>query len=155
MLMTIHQSCKWFRNRIQILESELEFVGIWIFWNWSWNRNHMMLESESESESSFLGNTGIGIRIGISRCGIIIGIGISGPGHNSAIHVVVTKTYMLLHIHLFIAQINHFSNLIKYLRLSASPCTVFSLSISNLWYFSTCYSLRLVKHMAEKQVFII
>ena len=30
-----------------------------------WNRNHMMLESESELESSYLGNIGIGVRIGI------------------------------------------------------------------------------------------
>ena len=37
-----------------------------IWWNRNWNRSHMMLESESELESSYLGNTGIGIRMGIT-----------------------------------------------------------------------------------------
>ena len=68
---TINQSCKWFRNRNQIpesestpgkleSESESELCGtgigirIMIFgkpWNQNRNRNHEPLESESESES--------------------------------------------------------------------------------------------------------
>ena len=82
-------------TRIRIEIGIIEFAK---HWNRIWNRSHMTLESESESK--FLGNTGIGIRIGITcywnrnhefwktleseseytLYGIRIGVGITGLG---------------------------------------------------------------------------
>ena len=81
-----NQSCKWFRNRNQIPESESE-------------SKPGLLESELESESNDAG-IGIRIRIGISSSGIGIGIGIM-KNCNSGIRLV-WESHVICWVELFI-----------------------------------------------------